>query len=38
MLIEKKFRVLEKKLQQLVKMAIYISRGSFSRLFFLKKV
>ena len=37
MLSEKKIEVLEKKLQQLVKMAIYVSRGSFSGMFSLEK-
>ena len=37
MLSEKKLEVLEKKLQQLVKMAIYVSRGSFSAMFSLEK-
>ena len=37
MLSEKKLEVLEKKLQQLVKMAIYVSRGSFSGMFSLEK-
>ena len=37
MLSEKKLEVLEKNLQQLVKMAIYVSRGSFSGRFSLEK-
>ena len=37
MLSEKKLEVLEKNLQQLVKMAIYVSRGSFSGMFSLEK-
>ena len=37
MLSEKKIEVLERKLQQLVKMAFYVSWGSFSGMFHLEK-